>query len=220
MSSEQQHLEELQDYEREYERIRNLFLEDDEIDDAEQQQLDRIEQLIQKISEQLNRGNAAASHSDEATSSAASAPAGLASDDEPAVDDRRKEFQKARRSWQAVKEKAIQDLEAVKDGIRDYYLDDADQFKLATSKLDRLDGIMDNLNDDLRDVLDRYVATSIKKQTELQRLGDEATSIVKKFLDYVSNDRLLNAVDQKEFANVTVKAPIEKALKALVKTLA
>lgn len=34
-----------------------------------------------------------------------------------------------RRAWQTVKEKAIQDLEAVKDGIRDYYLDDPEQFK-------------------------------------------------------------------------------------------
>lgn len=37
-----------------------------------------------------------------------------------------------RPAWQAVKENAIQDLEAVKDGIRDFYLDDAEQFADAT----------------------------------------------------------------------------------------
>lgn len=140
--------------------------------------------------------------------------------DENAIENKRKEFKKARRAWQTVKEKAIQDLEAVKDGIRDYYLDDPEQFKVATGKLGQLDAIMDNLNDDLRDVLDKYVSTPKSRQAELERLGDEATSIVDRFLKYASQDKLLNAVDQKEFAEVEVKKPIEKALKDLVKTLA
>lgn len=133
--------------------------------------------------------------------------------------DRRKEFRKARRAWQTVKERAIQDLEAVKDGIRDYYLDDPEQFKIATGKLNQLDAIMDNLNDDLRDVLDKYVSTPQTRKQELQQLESQATTVVQDFLKYASNDKLLNAVDQKEFADVTVKAPIEKALKDLVKTL-
>lgn len=49
---------------------------------------------------------------------------------------------KSRRAWQAVKEKAIQDLETVADHLPP-------------------GAIMDNLNDDLRDVLDRYVATPV-----------------------------------------------------------
>jgi gas vesicle protein len=154
----------------------------------------------------------AATPADGAT--AAAAPA-----DEAAIDDRRKEFRKARRAWQTVKEQAIQDLEAVKDGIRDYYLDDPEQFKLATSKLGQLDAIMDNLNDDLRDVLDKYVSTPKTRQAELQQLGANATQIVQQFLNFANSDKLLNAVDQKEFADVSVKAPIEKALKDLVKTL-
>ena len=148
---------------------------------------------------------------------AANQPAAEATD-EAALEDRRKEFRQARRVWQTVKEKAIQDLEAVKDGIRDYYLDDPEQFKIATSKLNQLDAIMDNLNDDLRDVLDKRVSTPKSRQAEIERLESEATQIVERFLDFAANDRLLNAVDQKEFADVTVKAPIEKALKELVKT--
>jgi hypothetical protein len=147
---------------------------------------------------------------------AAEAPDATSGD---AAEDRRKEFRKARRTWQTVKEQAIQDIEAVKDGIRDYYLDDPEQFKLATGKLNQLDTIMDNLNDDLRDVLDNYVSTPRNRQSELQRLGADATDIVQRFLQYANSDKLLNAVDQKEFADVTVKAPIEKALKDLVKTL-
>ncbi|MGL4512190.1 MAG: hypothetical protein ACRCT8_03810 [Lacipirellulaceae bacterium] len=134
-------------------------------------------------------------------------------------EDRRKEFRKARRAWQGVKDQAVQDLEAVKDGIRDYYLDDPEQFKIATGKLKQLDVIMDNLGDDLRDVLDKYVSTPKSRGAEMQQLADQARTTVEQFLQYAQSDKLLNAVDQKEFADVTVKAPIEKALKDLVKTL-
>ena len=153
-----------------------------------------------------------------AAPAAEAAPAETTGEDP--VEDRRKEFKKARRAWQTVKEQAIQDLEAVKDGIRDYYLDDPEQFKIATGKLNQLDAIFDNLGDELRDKLDEYVSTPRNRQGDLDRLGGEAAEIVQQFLSYASRDPLLNAVDQKEFADVTVKAPIETALKDLVRTLA
>ena len=157
--------------------------------------------------------------SEAATPGAEQAGAEQATDD-AAIDDRRKQFRKARRAWQTVKEKAIQDLEAVKDGIRDYYLDDPEQFKVATGKLGQLDAIMDNLGDELRDVLDQYVSTPKSRKSQMDQLATQAKSTVDQFLKFASSDKLLNAVDQKEFADVQVKAPIEKALRDLVKTLA
>jgi gas vesicle protein len=138
------------------------------------------------------------------------------------MENRRKEFRKARQAWQAAKEKAIQDLEMVKDSIRDYYLDDPEMFKLASSKLKQLDGIMDNLGDDLRDILDKYVSTPKSKQDVLQQLASQASDTVNQFLDYVGKDRLLNAVDSEEemgLSNLKVREPLQKALKNLVKTL-
>jgi hypothetical protein len=142
--------------------------------------------------------------------------------DAVAMEDRRKEFRKARMAWQTAKEKAVQDLEKVKDCIRDHYLDDPELFKVATSKLKQLDSIMDNLGDDLRDILDKYVSTPKSKQNVLQQLANEASETVNRFLDYVSKDALLNAVDNESemgVGDIKVREPLQKALKKLVSTL-
>jgi hypothetical protein len=149
------------------------------------------------------------------------APNGAAVD-AAAVEDRRKEFRKARQAWQSAKEKAIQDLELVKDRIRDYYLDDPELFKVASSKLKQLDGIMDNIGDELRDILDKYVSTPASKQTVLQQLAAEANATVNRFLDYVGKDALLNAVDNEQemgVADIKVREPLQKALKNLMSSL-
>lgn len=211
MPPQQNRLNELLGHEQNYLKFRDLF-EVEDADRDEQDRFNRIEQMITAIRDHLTQTQ----QTDAQPDSDAVASTGQ-QDTEGA--DRRNEFRKARRSWQAVKEKAIQDLEAVKDGIRDYYLDDPEQYAVASGKLGRLDEIMDNLNDDLRDVLDQYVGTPKSKQADRDRLGAEAASLVQRFLDYATSDSLLNAVDQKEFADVTVKAPIEKALKDLVKTI-
>lgn len=151
---------------------------------------------------------------------AAPAPPEKSAGKELSPADRRKEFRKARREWQSVKEKAIQDLEAVKDGIRDHYLDDPDAYKQVNGKLAMLDGIMENLNDDLRDVLDNYVATPLGDGSQQQALGQKATDLVKDYLKFTTSDPLLDALDKEEFAPVKIKAPIQRALKDLVKTLA
>jgi hypothetical protein len=142
--------------------------------------------------------------------------------DAAAMEDRRKEFRKARQAWQSAKEKAVQDLETVKDCIRDYYLDDPEMFKVASSKLKQLDTIMDNLGDDLRDILDKYVSTPKSKQAVLQQLASEASATVNRFLDYVGKDALLNAVDNEQemgVADIKVREPLQNALKKLVSTL-
>ena len=138
---------------------------------------------------------------------------------ETATPDRRKQFKQARKSWVRVRDRAIQDLEVVKDGIRDYYLDDAEQFQLAAERMTRLDEIMDNLSDDLRDTLDTYVSTPLKDQAKLTELGAQAKKTIDRFLRYVKESKLLAAIDQKEFADITVKAPIETALNNLVRTI-
>jgi hypothetical protein len=142
--------------------------------------------------------------------------------DAAAVENRRKEFRKARQAWQAAKEKAIQDLEMVKDRIRDYYLDDPEMFKVVSGKLKQLDGVMDNIGDELRDILDKYVSTPMSKQTVLQQLAADASATVNRFLDYVSKDALLNAVDNEEemgVADIKVREPLQNALRKLVSTL-
>ena len=134
--------------------------------------------------------------------------------------DLRRHFRTARLGWVKVRDQAIQDLEAVKDGICNHYLDDPDQLPVVLDRLGDLDEIMDNLSDDLRDVLDAYVGTRLDDRRRLEELAEEARQTLTTFQDYLSKSELLAAVDQKEFANVTIKAPMESALRKLAAAIA
>ena len=138
------------------------------------------------------------------------------------VEDLRKELKKCRQDWQQTKEQCIQNIEAVKDGIRNYYLDDPELFKEATGKLGQLDAIMDNLSDDLRDVLDKYVSTPRSRPADLETHRAKAKELVANFLQYAGNDPLLNAIDEETEladANLKIKEPVERSLRNLLKTL-
>ncbi|HJQ79295.1 MAG TPA: hypothetical protein VJ828_05035, partial [Lacipirellulaceae bacterium] len=131
----------------------------------------------------------------------------------------RKEFKEARKRWVAIRKKADQDIEIVKDGVRDHYLTDPVQFPIAMKKLKELDEIMDNLNDDLRDALDAYVSTPLKQQDRLREMATNARQLLDNFTKYVNDSALLTAIDQKEFADVQIKAPMMAAMRDLARTI-
>jgi hypothetical protein len=135
------------------------------------------------------------------------------------LEDRRQLLKKARAAWEVVKAKAEANLEKVKEGARREYMADAVQFPKVVKGIKDIDGILDGLDDDLRDTLDEYVATPVKNQAKLSQLKADAYAIVERYYKYVANNALLKAVDHKEFADVTVHAPVMQALGALKKAL-
>ena len=135
------------------------------------------------------------------------------------LEDRRRDFKKARAAWVAVKTRAESDLEKVKDGARMAYLADADQFPKIDRGCKDIDDILENLDDELRDTLDAYASTSLKNQPKLRQLGEKAVQILDRYRDYVDKNPVLKAIDQKEFADVVIHAPIAKALADLRKAL-
>src|SRR5262245_17873401 len=135
------------------------------------------------------------------------------------LEDRRRELKKARAAWAAVKIKAEADLEKVKEGARRAYMADADQFPKIVQGCKDIDAILDHLDDDLRDTLDQYVATPVKNQTKLLSLADEAVEILGRYQKFVGSSSLMKAIDQKEFADVTIYAPVMKALGDMKKAL-
>jgi len=148
------------------------------------------------------------------------APRPAASGNGNDADDLRRQFKAARKHWVDVRNKAEKDLEVVKDGVRGHYLDDVEQYPIAVEKLKELDSILDNLSDELRDALDKYVHTPPTKKEQLQVLATTARQLVDTFADYVEGSDLLTAIDQKEFADVQIKAPLSAALRELEKTIA
>jgi hypothetical protein len=136
------------------------------------------------------------------------------------AEDRRRELKKARAAWVAVKIKAEQDLEKVKHGAQRAYLADAAQFPKVVQGCKSIDDILDHLDDDLRDTLDQYVSTPVKNQSKLISLAANANEILDRYLRFVANNALMKAIDMKEFADVTIHAPVLKALTDLKKSLA
>ena len=71
----------------------------------------------------------------------------------------------------------------------------------------------------MRDTLDQYASTPLKNQAKLHRLAATATKILDRYRGYVESNPVLKAIDAKEFADVTIYAPIKKALDGLRKAL-
>jgi hypothetical protein len=136
------------------------------------------------------------------------------------LEDRRRDLKKARAAWVAVKTKAEEDLEKVKEGARREYMTDADQFPKIVQGCKSIDDVLDNLDDELRDTLDQYVSTPVKNQSKLVGLAAGANEILDRYLNFVATNSLMKAIDMKEFADVTIHAPVMKALKDLKKALA
>lgn len=136
-----------------------------------------------------------------------------------ALEDRRAAFKRARAQWVAVKRRAEEDLEKVKDGARMSYLADAAQYPKIEAGCTAIDEILDNLDDELRRTLDQYAATPLRDQKKLQALGASAVEILDRYQNFVASNALMRAIDAREFADVTVHAPVMKALTALRSSL-
>ena len=136
------------------------------------------------------------------------------------LEDRRREFKRCRAQWVAVKQRAEEDLEAVKAGARKIYRADPVQFPKVVAGCKAIDDILDNLDDELRDTLDRYASTPIRAQAKIAALAATASEVLDRYHRYVASNALMRAIDEKEFADVTVHAPVMKALTDLRKALA
>jgi hypothetical protein len=161
-----------------------------------------------------------------AAAPAAPAPAEASAPDAPAtpqqvaeLEDRRKQFKRARAAWVTVKARAEADLEKVKDGVRMAYMADPEQFPKIVAGCKEIDSILDNLDDELRDTLDQYASTPLRNQTKLHALADTAKQTLDRYQRFVANNGVMRAIDEKEFADVTVHAPVVKALADLRKAL-
>jgi hypothetical protein len=134
------------------------------------------------------------------------------------LEDRRRAFKKARAAWVAVKTKAELDLEKVKDGARMMYLADAKQFPKVVQGCKDIDAILDNLDDELRDTLDQRLHPAQEPGQAAGACG-HGRWILDKYHRYVAGNEVMKAIDLKEFADVTIHAPVMKALNDLRRAL-
>lgn len=163
---------------------------------------------------------AAAAQAAGAAPAAAAAQAAQAQQEQQVLEDRRREFKRARAAWVAAKVRAEQDLEKVKDGAKMAYMADVQQWPKVVAGCKAIDDILDNLDDELRDTLDQYASTPLRNQKKLEELAGVANEVLERYQRYVAGNTLMRAIDEKEFADVEVHAPVTKALADLRKALA
>jgi hypothetical protein len=164
-------------------------------------------------------GKKPASAPDEGSNGQSRKPVPQGKDETARLEGRRRDLKKARAAWVAVKNKAEADLEKVKEGARMAYLADAKQFPKIAQGCKDIDDLLDHLDDELRDTLDQYLSTPLKNKPKLVGLAAQAAAVVDRYHQFVAANLLLKAVDQKEFADVTVHAPVLQALSNLRKAL-
>lgn len=128
---------------------------------------------------------------------------------------RRDDFKTARGEWVRVKNQVEVDLEKVKEGARQAYLDDPEQFPKIVKGCRDIDAILDHLDDELRDLLDAYAATPLKRQAQLLDLARQAVAVLDRYLEFVSANPVMKAIDLGEFADVRVHKPVLSALRGL-----
>ena len=157
---------------------------------------------------------------DEQSQKAAAQPPPGTAEPIETLQDRRREFKQARAAWVGVKVRAEADIEKVKDSVRMAYMNDAVQFPKIVAGCKAIDDILDNLDDELRNTLDLYASTPLRDHRKLQALADTAKEVLDRYEGFVASNKLMRAIDEKEFADVTVHAPVTKALRDLRKALA
>lgn len=165
-------------------------------------------------------GGAGPSPATGAAAAAGAAQAAHAQQEQQVLEDRRREFKRARAAWVAAKVRAEQDLEKVKDGAKMAYMADVQQWPKVVAGCKAIDDILDNLDDELRDTLDQYASTPLRNQKKLEELATTASEVLERYQRFVAGNALMRAIDEKEFADVEVHAPVTKALADLRKALA
>lgn len=211
-------------------RCRGEDGDDDDNDDGDAAQASALVSGVASKSEDVTAAVAddEAEQAEAAAAPAAAAPPAPAAEEAEApatakqievLEDRRRDFKRARAAWVTVKARAEGDLEKVKDGVRMAYLTDPEQFPKVVAGCKEIDSILDNLDDELRDTLDQYASTPLRQQKKLQQLAATAVEILERYQRYVAGNGVMRAIDQKEFADVVVHAPVVKALADLRKSL-
>ena len=99
------------------------------------------------------------------------------------------------------------------------HLTDAQQYPKIEAGCAAIDEILDHLDDALRHTLDQYASTPLRNPKKLRALGAFAVEILERYQGFAANNALMRAIDAQEFANVTVYAPVMRALKALRSSL-
>lgn len=125
-------------------------------------------------------------------------------------------LQKSRLAWLAARKAVQEQLRKLEDTIVSELKDEPDLPNL-NRDIRQLDKVLVTLDESLVDKLDD--ALNAKTPQDRQRLHQEASALMDRYRDYVSNDALVGELETNPFVPVAIRATVLRTLDAMQKTL-
>ncbi|MFO0906697.1 MAG: hypothetical protein U0939_27075 [Pirellulales bacterium] len=124
---------------------------------------------------------------------------------------------KARIEWQQVRSNAIDGIRRLQVELKRVFKDDLDQRKQLAEALTRLSALIEQLNDELGEQLDRVLNA---EESERLRLAAVARSTLTRFIKFVDQDELMVSLDENEvIPSMWVVDPLRASLANIDKVL-
>ena len=129
-------------------------------------------------------------------------------------------FAACRGIWIRVRDKAVSDIHAIRDAMVAEYKDVKELAQNLARGVSELNGAANRFNDDLKLKFDAFIADPPPPPEAREGIKKETLALIETYRSEIESNQLYEALDQKEFAQVLVKAPLLQTLQAMAKDLA
>ncbi len=129
-------------------------------------------------------------------------------------------FAASRGTWIKVRDQAVSNIRTIRDAMFAQFKDDPDLKENLARGMKELDDVAFRFNDELKNKFDEFTADPPPPAPERERIKREALALIDAYRSEIESNSIYEDLDQREFAQVLVKAPLLKVLAGMAKDLA
>ena len=129
-------------------------------------------------------------------------------------------FAAARGTWIKVKDQAVANIHAIRDAMVAEYKDAAEVKENLARGVKELDEVAAKFNEELKLKFDAFTADPPPPPDAREGIKRETLALIGAYRQEIEGNSIYEDLDQREFAQVLVKAPLLKALAGMAKDLA
>ena len=139
---------------------------------------------------------------------------------DPAYTKAKAKFAAARGTWIKVKDQAVNNIHAIRDAMVAEFKSVPELKENLARGVNELDAVAAKFNDDLKRKFDEFTADPPPAVEARDRIKGETLALIGAYRQEIEGNSIYEDLDQREFAQVLVKAPLLKALSGMAKDLA
>lgn len=129
-------------------------------------------------------------------------------------------FAACRGIWIRVRDQAVSDIHKIRDAMVAEFKDVENLAENLARGVSELNRAAERFNDDLKLKFDAFIADPPPPPQARDGIKKEVLVLIETYRNEIESNQLYEALDQKEFAQVLVKAPLLQTLQAMAKDLA